>query len=178
MGSATDGILAYGYNLGGDDAGWEITQAGELGEWTPPWPNTNPSSDIRYDPGIDDLILDDELRDLIEDARQALLAGTGFTDTDTDAPGYVERLEQAQRRVGVELAPYSSMTYPMYVLSAHTITVHRGHFETVDFAALDAKRTSEEWDTKLAAALDILGVTPRQQSPAWLLLSLWSGYEC
>lgn len=169
MGVTTNGILAYGYNLGGDDSGWEIEQAGEFGDWEPPWPNHDPTAD----PDAQD---EDEDRDLPEDARSALLTAAGFTETDREAQGYWDRHRDAEQRVGVELITYASPQYPLYVLAAHSITAHRGYFETIDFPALELQRVAEGWDTKLVSALDVLGMTPRQQSPAWLLLSYWSGY--
>lgn len=169
MGVSSDGILAYGYDLGGEDAGWKITQAGEWGEWTPHWPNSDPHADPHADP-------DEADRDLAEDVRWVLLAAAGFTETAPDAPGYDTRLQQAEQRVGVELISYTAPSYPQYLLCTHEITVHRGDVETVDFPALEARRVAEGWDTQLADALDALGIRPHQPSPGWLLVSFNDGY--
>lgn len=38
MGTSTNGILAYGFNLGGAEEGWKIEEAGKYGdEWVPEW---------------------------------------------------------------------------------------------------------------------------------------------
>lgn len=153
MGVSTDGILAYGYNLGGADAGWEIQQADEDGEWTPVWAS---------DPD-----------DLIGDVEKVLLAAMGFTETDYQAEGYFDRQREAQQRVGVEIESFCSGDYPMYVLAAHAITAHRGHVKAVDFVELDKLRVEQAWDAKLKRAAEALGITPKQATPVWLLVSYW-----
>ena len=151
MGISSDGILVFGYNLGGDESGWEIEQAGEDGEWEPEWV--------------------DEDGDVIDGAEKRLLTAAGFTETDWQADGYHERRREAQARVGVELESYCSGDYPMYLLAAHRITVYRGDVKTIDFAALEAQRVSEDWAGKLRRAVEALGITPKQAEPAWLLAS-------
>jgi hypothetical protein len=153
MGQST-GMLVYGYNLGGDDS-WEIEEAGEYSAWRPEWW------------GEDD--------DLITALKRRLLATAGFTETDWRAKGYFDRQRQALSRVGVEVDTYCSGDYPMWVLAAHVTTVHQGAAKEIDFAALEQARTGGNWDGKLAAAIEALGVTPKQDGPKWLLLvSYWS----
>lgn len=154
MGVSTDGILAYGFNLGGDEGGWEIAEVDEYGEWTPDW-------------------YDEEEEDLVSDAETHLLRAAGFTETDYKAEGYYDRKREAGARVGVELVSYCSGEFPMYVLAAHHITAYRGDVKEIDFAALDQKRVDEGWDEKLRAACEALGVTPKQERPKWMLVSYW-----
>jgi hypothetical protein len=149
MGVSTNGILAYGYALGGPEDGWAIAEAGEYGEWTPEW--------------ADD--------DLVGDAERHLLVSVGFTEDDWRADGYHDRRKAAQARVGVELEMYCSIDYPMYALVAHATTVYQGDAKKIDLAALERQRDEEGWDSRLRAALDALGMTPEQQAPGWLLLS-------
>ena len=153
MGNSADGILAYGFNLGGDE-GWEIAEAGEYDEWTPDW-------------------YDEDEEDLISDAEKHLLRAAGFDETDYKADGYYDRKREAGARVGVELVTYCSFDYPIYALAAHTVTVYQGHVTEVDWAELERQRVSEGWDAKLTAALAVLGATPKQERPKWLLLSRW-----
>lgn len=152
MGMATNGVLVYGYNLGdGDD--WAIEEAGENGEWVPDWAN------------------DPDDPDIVEDAGKHLLASVGFVETDWRADGYRDRKKAAEARLGVELESYCSSQYPMWALSAHTITCYRGDAKVVDFPALDALRVEQDWDARLRHALTALGITPTQEKPYWLLLS-------
>ena len=65
MGTSTNAVLFYGYNLGGSD-GWLIEEAGEYGEWDSDW----------YQPE------DEDCEGVIEEAAKRLLAATGFTETD------------------------------------------------------------------------------------------------
>ena len=153
MSTSTDGILVYGYNLGGDDSGWEVTEADEDGEFEPEWA--------------------DEDGDLITGAEEKLLAAAGFTETDYRADGYYDRKRDAEARVGVEMESYCSGDYPMWLLAAHKVVVSRGDVKEIDFAALEAQRVAEDWDAKLQAALAVLGITPKQDAPKWLLASYW-----
>ena len=153
MGQSTNGILAYGYNLGGDEGGWKIAEADEYGDWEPHWPDA-----------------DDDPEGAVE---RFLLASVGFTETDWRADGYRDRKKTAQDQVGVQLESYCSGDYPMWLLAAHVITVYRGDVKEIDFAELMADRLQGEWDAKLALAIQTLGITPKQDKPKWLLVSYW-----
>jgi hypothetical protein len=157
MGVSTDAILAYGYDLGGDEGGWKVAGAGEYGELDLPW-------------------LDDEAEDYAfgEAAMDRILAAAGFTETDYRAEGYYDRKHAAEARAGVEIETYCSGDYPMYLLAAKVHTVARGFIK--DAAALLAEAdeaTLREWDAKLAGAVAALGMTPVQERPTWLLCSYW-----
>lgn len=150
MGTTTNGILAYGYDLGSGDE-WRVDGA----------------SVARME------ALADDDAGLTEAVEAALLAAVGFTETDWRADGYFDRKKAAEKRAGVEVEHHCHGDYPMYLLSAHTITAYRGDVETVDFAALTAQAEAEEWDAKLSDALAVLGIKPKQERPAWLLVSYW-----
>jgi hypothetical protein len=150
MGVSSDGILVFGYNLGGDEGGWQIEEADEYGEFELEWV--------------------DEDGDFSEGAEAKLLAVAGFTETDWKVPGYFDRKREAQARVAVALESYCSGDYPMWLLAAHKV-VARGDVKVVDFAALEALRAGQDWEGKLRAALAVLGITPKQDSPKWLLAS-------
>jgi len=156
MGTSTNGILAYGYNLGGDEGGWQIAEAGEYGDWEPPWfPD------------------EDEDNDFMSAAMRVLRASVGFTETDWRADGYFDRQRDADARIGVELESYCSGDYPMWLLAAQVITVYRGDVQHIDFPSLLAAQVEGGWDTKLAAAVAALGITPKQERPGWMLVSYW-----
>lgn len=163
MGTSTDAILAYGYNLGGDESGWEIAEVGEYGEL-----------DIERISWMDAADEDDEDVDFVACAKRRLLQSVGFTETDWNVEGYFDRKRAAEESIGVEFDSYCSGEYPMYLLAGHVITVRRGYVEEIDFTALAAQVVDGGWDAKLAAAIQALGITPKQAKPAWLLCSYWS----
>jgi len=162
VGQRTDGLLVYGYDLGCEED-WKVRERGEYGE---PVPGTggwvpDPEAEEGYD--------------LIEQAMSHLLAASGFTETYEDGrDGYFGREDAAKAALGVEFETYCSGEYPMYVLAACVVTAGRG--DVVDAGAAIAAAddaTRQEWDAKLAAALQVLGLTPVQDKPRWLLCSYW-----
>jgi hypothetical protein len=157
MGTSTDAILFYGYNLGSSEDEWHIEEAGEDGEWEPDW----------YDAkdGDDD--------DIVTAAENRLLASVGFTESDWRVDGYYERKGHAEARVGVELDSHCSGDFPIYFLAAHKIVARRGYAEEIDLTQLEASRVEQDWDGKLRAAVEALGITPKQAGPKWLLVSYW-----
>ena len=160
MGQSTNGILAYGYDLGGDEGGWKVREAGEYGDLTLPW-LPEPEDFDDYD-----------LATLLE---RRLLDASGFTETYEDGrPDYFARVRAAKEALGVELESYCMGDYPMYVLAAKAITAYRGDCDVVDMAELSRPETLAGWDAKLSAALAALGMPPVQEKPAWLLCSYWA----
>ena len=153
MGTSTDGILAYGYNLGGDDSGWEVAEADEHGGLELDW--------LADDPGFTTAAMD------------KLLAAAGFTETDWQVDGYSKRKKAAEESLGVEFETYCSDDFPMYLLAAKVITVSRGYVEPIDMTELVEAPNVNGWDGKLRSALSTLGLTPKQEKPQWLLCSYW-----
>jgi hypothetical protein len=162
MGQSTNAVLAYGYDLGSDED-WKIQEAsGEYGELQLDWLTTAGDTE------------DDEDAGFIAQAKKRLLAQiAGFTETDWQVEGFFTRQDEAEKSLGVEFKSYCSGDYPMYVLAAHAITVHRGDSQLLDLAALAADPAANGWDEKLQAALTALGITPTQQTPGWVLCSYW-----
>lgn len=155
MGQSTNAMLVYGYDLGSDEE-WHVQEAaGEYGELRLDWFN------------------EDGEDDFITAAEKHLLQAAGFTETDWRADGYFDREREAKEGLGVEFESYCSGDYPIYTLAAHVITVHRGDCELLNLDELARMPGENGWDGKLAAALRTLGLTPKQPSPAWLLVSYW-----
>ncbi|GGR70933.1 MULTISPECIES: hypothetical protein [Streptomyces] len=154
MGQATDAILAYGYDLGGE--GWKLEGLGEYGELPPlPWW--------------------DEEDDFATAAERHLLTRIAqFTETWEDGrEGYFERKRAAKARLGLVVETYCSESCPMYVLAAHVTTVKRGDVEALDPLDLAQRPDAGGWDERLRAALDALGLQPTQERAQWLLCSYW-----
>lgn len=158
MGQSTNAVLAYGYDLGGGDSEWKVRDAGEYGELpTLAW----------YTP-------DEDAEEFEEAAERRLLAQlTGFTETDWQADGFFAREREAKARLGVEFETYCSGDYPMLLLVAHVTTVRRGDCERIDLVDLQQRPEQKDWDAKLTAALNVLGLTPTQERACWLLCSYW-----
>jgi len=156
-------MLVYGYDLGGgEDDGWKVREAGEYGELRVPW-----LPDPDTEEATEDLDIPDEM-------KRCLLIASGFTETYEDGrEGYFGRESEAEAALGIELESYCSGEYPMYILAAKVLTAHRGDCDVLDLAALSDPATLAAYDQKLNAALAVLGITPVQDKPAWLLCSYW-----
>ncbi|MFB4320637.1 hypothetical protein [Actinomadura sp. 21ATH] len=156
MGTSTNALLVYGYNLGGGEIEWLVQEADEYGGLDTDWWG------------------EDDERDFGTAATRRLLDASGFTETYEDGrEGYFSREREAEEALGVEIESYCSGDYPIFALAAHVITVHRGDLEVLDLAALQRMPAENGWDDKLTAALSALGLTPKQTQPAWLLCSFW-----
>lgn len=156
MSTSTDGILAYGYDLGGSE-GWKLQGCGEYGE-LPELPWFNEESD-------------DDFQSAAE--RRLLAELADFTETDWQVDGYFARERDAKAQLGVKVDTYCSGEYPEFLLATKVITVHRGDVKHIDMTELAAAPEANGWDDKLQAALAALGITPTQENAKWLLASYW-----
>ncbi|OXM57044.1 hypothetical protein CFP71_09925 [Amycolatopsis thailandensis] len=153
MGHSPHGMLAYGYDLGGGEAGWNIGNTQESGRLDLSWHF-------------------DEYDDFVEHAEKRLLERiAGFAETDWTAAGYRQRRDAAQDLVGVEFTAHGDIQEPSYALTAHVTIASWEHPEHLRPADLEQRRCTENWDERLATALNILELTPTQQHPAWLLMT-------
>lgn len=154
MGTSTDAILAYGYNLGEWD---KIQETDRFG--TPDLPWMDDDSDDDYE----------------SQAMRSLLNASGFTETweTRTGDGYFAREEAATTALGVQLETYCSDNAPMHILAAKVVTVARGDCQVLDLPALMAEPVDQGWDDKLHRACEVLGITPTQERPGWVLVSYW-----
>jgi len=169
MGTSTNGIFAYGYDLGGAEDDW----AGLLG---PDGEEIDPDElPAWYDPDGDD--------GFGEQAIEHLLRATGFlvvpwSDREDwpaeQAQDYHRTYSEAEKALGVQFETHCSGDYPMYLLVAWHDYALRGKAETIDLEQLLAQRTAEDWDAKLAWAIQTLELRPKADKPQWLLASWWS----
>lgn len=143
MGSNATGILAYGYDLG------ESPAFAELDEYdTPDW----------WDDG----------NDFGTAAERRLLDASGFVERYEDGhERYFVREGFARVALGVQLERNSCDEAPTWLLAAHVITGDWGSGTPVDLDALNRDR--EQYDERLAWAIDVLGIKPTADTPAWLL---------
>lgn len=161
MGTRTDAILAYGYDLGGDGE-WKVREVDEYGGLMPGAGGWVPDPEAEED------------YDLTGLAERHLLDASGFTETYEDGrEGYFGRESAAKEALGVEFETYCSDEYPMYVLAAKVLTADRGYVQDAASFILAAEEARPEMDRKLRTALGALGLTPLQEQPKWLLCSYW-----
>jgi hypothetical protein len=156
MGTSTNAVLVYGYNLGSNDSEWLVQETDEHGGLDTGWWG------------------EDDEDDFATAATRRLLNASGFTETYEDGrEGYFDREREAEKALAVKIASYCSDTSPIYTLAAHVITVHRGHLQVLDLPALQRMPADNGWDGRLAAGLRALGLTPLQVRAGWLLCSYW-----
>jgi hypothetical protein len=148
MGTSTDGILAYGYDLG-EDYGFDWDDESPRPEW------------------VDS--------DGYESAENTLVAAAGFTDPEPDFDAGLEgwrswsrRRDDAKKALGIEMVMHCSDECTMWILAAKHFNASRGYPVEVN---LDLPENADE---RLSWALDVLGLTKFQgQQPKWLLASWW-----
>jgi hypothetical protein len=146
MGTSTDALLMWGYDLGGGDDPWKVEGVDEYGSIERPWLG--------------------EGDDFESAAMKVLLATVGYTETEY-SPGQWQREEDAKKRLGVSIEEHCSGSYPMWVLTAKTHRASRGECLAVDLTVDPA------WGERLAAALKVLDLKPLQAEPCWLLASFY-----
>jgi hypothetical protein len=153
MGMSADGLLVYGYDLGGS-AEWKIRETGEYGEPNLPWYGD-----------------EDDFGTVAMRRLRAEVAGFTETWETRTGDGYHTREREADKSLGVDLEFYCSHDYPMHILGAAKICVDQGYTHLLDFD--DLRQRQEGCDEKLQRAITALGVTPLQDRPGWLLASIY-----
>lgn len=154
MGTSTDAILAYGYDLGSEDDGLNLADP-------PAW--------LGYDEENTDL------NDLI--VRRLYEA---LDDVPAANPEYVtfDMEQTVKQRYGVELVGHCSGEYRMWILAAWHVVAGRGHPERLDLPDIFVQRSADSWDEKLRNACEVLGFAVvdgkgQPAAPGWLLASDW-----
>ena len=160
MGMNVEATLAYGYDLGAIED-FKAAQRSEYGSPNLPWFNEDTEDD-------------DQVSDVPDAGTKTLLASVGFTEEwSRDVPGFYDRQRAARERLGVDFDYSGSHDYPGFILYA------KGSEQSVDWAealALDPAEIAAsrpDWDAKLTAALAVLGITPTQDGPRWLVFPFY-----
>jgi hypothetical protein len=143
MSESTDGVLAYGYNLGGADDGWS------------------------------GLAEDHDGNDGLDDDWEALTTRLYSSIPADAIADEMSAEEAVMTYYGVAFEIHCSCEYAMYLLVSHHIVAARGDAVELDLATLAAMPAANDWDTKLNRAIEVLGIKPKQARPGWLLASLW-----
>jgi hypothetical protein len=155
MGCHATGILAYGYDLGGGSQEWKVAEITGDNQSTLDW-----------------FLVDEDADDFRDQAEACLVDRLGdFTDTDPAAQDYYQNYARALVDVGITVDTHGDDDDPSYVLAAHLSSASSTLPQELSLDRLEQRRTTEDWDGKLADALTALGLTPAQDRPRWLLLA-------
>lgn len=164
MGVSTNGILAYGIDIGDDSP--PVAGLDEYEDWRPPGFTTDSDSDEYYAFNFRNW------------AERKLLAAAGHPVGDDE---YYDP-DDVKRDWGVWFKAHGWGEEPQFMLVAHEESASWGDPEDIDFAELERRRVEENWDDKLAAVLKVLGLEDdlyypqeryqgnrRIQKPRWIL---------
>jgi hypothetical protein len=147
MSNSPRGILAYGYDLGGPENGWNLRGVEKYGNYTfPDWYN--------------------EEGDSWGDQAEALLLNkiVNFTEIwKTGLVDYFARKTEAQKQVGVSIVRYGTYDYSGYILATK---VHSGP----DWGTCPVEISLDHSaSAKLHRALSAMQIQPKQIEPKWIL---------
>jgi hypothetical protein len=161
--------LAYGFDLGGDEDGWNLPNL-DYGQWRPP-----------------ELTEDEEDEfDFAEWVEDKLLVDAGFTETDDEDDGYFTRKRAVRSQLGVQVISSGNHDYFRHLLVAWNETGLGSDPTTIDLVELERRRVEEGWDAKLFNAARALGM-PKimvpskrwdeelavEQKPHWMLTAFY-----
>lgn len=146
MGFQTHATLAFGYHLSSHSEGWYLADTEDHGAPDLDW----------FDPDEDQFE---------EVAMDRLLASVGFSWA-SDGSDH-KQYEAALSRLGVEFVSSGYEGGELFLVSAKW-EPDLGEVEEIDPGEI-LSAASDEAREKLRGALALLGITPEQEQPAWLL---------
>lgn len=150
MGMCASAHLAYGYDLGTSES-FAAAERDEYDGPDLPWNDTE---------------------DFADDVDTQLLESIGFTEQwAPDNVGFFERRRAAGQRIGVEVYHSGHCDYPgwMMIATGSHKSVSWAEATELDLDELADLPAKNGWDRKLAYATDVLGITPMQAAPKWLV---------
>lgn len=161
MSTDPHGLLIYGYALGGCENVWDIRETVEK-DWTTniklPWYDqemVNPADwDLRFIPSA--------LRRLY-----ATIPGAPVSDNEYDHEAAVQEF------YGVKFFYHGAGGHLSYVLGCREWRVEWAETQVFDLSDLVAEPHGHGFDKKLDRVIGLLGITPNQEQPGWVLASLY-----
>lgn len=156
MGSSADGELMYGYELDGYSE-WAIEETGEFGELEVDWFQDDDAADRD---------------DFVEACQRRLLASAGVHIPE-DPDEYVDFNKLVKEHFGVKFYYHGNAecSATSCLLGTYRAYAYGYGTETLDLPDLAAAPERDGWDEKLRHACEVLGITPKQAKPAWILTS-------
>lgn len=141
--------LAYGYDLGGDNDGWKVTGADRDGTYDFEWSDGGET--------------------FPEDATNALIIATGFTETRDDSDDWYLRRREVEMGLPIEVVRSGHYDYPGWLLIA--VGSCRSVEWTETMIISPAIEAPPGWAADLAVALASLDITPKQVHAQWLMFA-------
>lgn len=172
MGASSNGILAYGYDLGGGHEAWKVREVDQYGSLRTDWYNPDAAL-ARF--GDDEEDTDDGDEELT--AFEALIKVLYDAIPDLQDPGpYPDREEQVARHYEVAFVAHGDgYNFPQKrILAAYHVAPEYGESEPLDLAELQARAVVDDWDGKIAKVLETAGLHPVTDRPTWLLAAVES----
>jgi hypothetical protein len=159
MGFHAKGLVIYGYDLGAEGRGVREAEESEnnpYGYIKTAWYDEEAGNDEDEEEGLG-------FTERIELALYAAIPGAPALD-------YPSACQTPVRdHYGVWLEDYCHYENAHWALAAFSLKVTGSRPELLDLPALQAQAVEENWAGKLAAALTLLGLTPIQDRPGWIL---------
>ena len=146
MGTSIDVHVAFGYDLGGDDAGWRLEGLDRWGDFDDlelPW----------CPPGTAHRLLDDAIESELHNGQPETYA----------SPLKVVRYQHPDFSQFALVSAASLITY-----------YHGSPARVLDPYTMKHETRIKEWELDRRGALDKLGLKPTQRHGQWLLMSDWS----
>ena len=151
------GTLAYGYHLGTADEHL-VKETGKWGSLDLPWMEKDEDGFAT--------------ETLIEAFSRRLFEAT--PDPEPSREDASDRENPIWDHFGVKVIEHGWLVEgdsPSYALIAHSIEVDGGDAELVNLPGLIKMQSRLSFNEKLEKALEVLGVTPKQAQPQWMLLA-------
>lgn len=136
--------LAYGYSLGSDGS-WKVREAGEYGGLELPWLDSE-----NVEPSI----------------QRKLLEVQGLSESEIEKIGEYQWGERLKELRGIQVISFGHSGYDEYnyVLAVNKFKAYAYTPEEVTIPVVE-----DDAELQLQWAIEELGITPLQRSPAWLL---------
>lgn len=150
-------LFAFGFNLGGTEADerWQFKEVDHNNFARLPW-YTDDSND-------------DEMMTFSEIANKFIARELGHIDRLTAVPEH-DREKVALRAAGVQVIP-TGFEGERSFLSAHAIVATPDADEPINLRTTVLKQVQENWSSRLAIALRVMGITPVVDHPRWMLIA-------
>lgn len=153
MSDSASGILAYGYDLGGDND-WKLEGASEYGEYNFPWL----VEDYSWQESAERILLSKIVK---FDEKWEDVWRTSAQDW------FHKRLADAMKKLRVEIVRYGTYNDDRYILATKAFTADDYDCMVVELA------TDHAAAGILDVALAALDIVPTQQEPKWILASFY-----